>query len=92
MATIRIDQAARTLIIDQYQQVQRLDVFDLQGRMMLTAGALTRSTIGLAGLRSGIYIFQFHMERGPAVKRFYLSDVYRDAFYYHSLTIIFGTR
>jgi cytochrome oxidase Cu insertion factor (SCO1/SenC/PrrC family) len=72
LGTIRIDQAARMLIIDHYQQVQRLDVFDLQGRMMLQTGALTRATIGFAGLRSGIYVFHFHTERGPVVKRFHL--------------------
>ncbi len=72
LGTIRIDQAARILIIDQYQHVQRLNVVDLQGRTMFQVGALTRSTIGLAGLPSGIYMFQFHTERGPVVKRFYL--------------------
>lgn len=72
LGTIRIDQAARTLIIDQYQHVQRLDVFDLQGRVMLTVGALTRSAIGVEKLRSGIYLFQLHTERGPVVKRFWL--------------------
>jgi cytochrome oxidase Cu insertion factor (SCO1/SenC/PrrC family) len=72
LGTIRIDQAGRTLIIDRYQHVQRLDVFDLQGRVMLQAGGLSRSTIGLASLRSGVYLFQLHTDRGPVVKRLYL--------------------
>jgi cytochrome oxidase Cu insertion factor (SCO1/SenC/PrrC family) len=72
LGTIRIDQAARILIIDQYQQVQRLDVFDLQGRTMLTAGWLTQATISIADMRTGIYLFQFRTERGPVVKRFWL--------------------
>jgi hypothetical protein len=72
LGTIRIDQAARTLVIDQYQHVERLDVYDLQGRTMLHTKALTRSTLDLAELRTGVYLFQFHTERGPVVKRLFL--------------------
>ena len=72
LGTIRIDQGARNLVIDQYQKVQRLDVYDLQGRAMISIGAPGRSTIDLAGLRTGVYLFQLHTERGPVVKRFLL--------------------
>ena len=72
LGTIRIDQGARTLVIDRYQKVQSLDVFDFQGRAMKHVGALTRSTIDLAELRTGVYLFQLHTERGPVVKRFFL--------------------
>jgi len=72
LGTIRIDQGARNLVIDQYQKVQRLDVYDLQGRAMIGIGAPGRSTIDLAELRTGVYLFQLHTERGPVVKRFLL--------------------
>jgi len=39
---------------------------------MIRAGALTRSTIDLAELRTGVYLFQLHTERGPVAKRFFL--------------------
>jgi hypothetical protein len=70
LGTIRIDQAARTLVIDQYQHVERLDVYDLQGRTMLHTAALTSSTFGLAELQTGVYLFQLFTERGSVVKRF----------------------
>ena len=38
---------------------------------MIRAGALTRSMIDLADLRSGVYQFQLHTEHGPVVKRFF---------------------
>ena len=72
LGNIRIDQGARTLVIGHYQKVQGVDVFDPQGRAMKHVGALTRSTIDLAELRSGVYLFQLHTERGPVVKRFFL--------------------
>jgi len=36
------------------------------------AVALTRTTIDLAELRTGVVLFQLHTERGPVVKRFFL--------------------
>ncbi|MCB0770648.1 MAG: redoxin family protein [Flavobacteriales bacterium] len=72
LGTIRIDQAARTLVIDRYSKVQRVDVLDLQGRAMLRTGGLTRSTIDLAELRTGVYLFRIHTEHGPVVQRFLL--------------------
>jgi len=72
LGTISIDQGSRRLVIDQYRNVQRLDVYDLQGRAMKRIGGLTRSTIDLSELRSGVYLFQIQTERGPVVKRFFL--------------------
>ncbi len=72
LGSIWIHQGTRTLIIDRYQQVHRIDVFDLQGRTMLQVGPITGSAIDLARLRSGIYVFQFRTERGSVVKRLWV--------------------
>jgi len=72
LGTIRIDQGARNLVIDQYQNVQRLDVFDLQGRAMIRVAALTRSTLDLAEVHTVVFLCQLHAERGVVVKRLFL--------------------
>ena|GEM_PF-2165867 len=36
----------------------------------ISTGVLTRSTIDLSELRTGVYLFQLHTERGPVAKRF----------------------
>ena len=69
---IRIDQQARSLVIDGYQQVSGVEVFDLQGRAVQQHAALSRATLPLAALETGIYLFRIHTERGPVVKRFFL--------------------
>lgn len=67
---IRFDPQARRLIIDRYAEVQRLDVFDLQGRNVQRVDALNGSTVDLAALPTGIYLFRVLTDAGPAVQRF----------------------
>jgi len=77
---IRIDQGARTLVIDPYQKIQRLDVYDLQGRAMIRIGVPDCRQAGSPDQRwtwpncTGVYLFQLHTELGPVVKRFFLEQ------------------
>ncbi len=72
VGNIRIDPVSRSLVIDRFEQVQRIDVLDLQGRVVQQVGAVTRSLIPLAELPTGIYLFRISTENGPVVRRFYL--------------------
>jgi len=45
-------------------------VFDLQGGGTISTGVLTRSTIDLAELQTGVVLFRLHTEHGLVLKRF----------------------
>ncbi len=72
LGDIRFDPLTRSLIIDQYAQVQSLDVFDLHGRAVQRMAALTGSTVQVAELPTGVYLFRLRTEKGAVVKRFFL--------------------
>ena len=52
--------------------MQRVDAFDLQGRVMIRVAALTRSTLDLAEVHTVVFLCQLHAERGVVVKRLFL--------------------
>ncbi len=70
LGDIRFDPITRSLFIERYAGVQSLEVFDMQGRTVQRVGALTSSTVQVAGLPTGVYLFRLRTEKGPVVKRF----------------------
>lgn len=72
LGAVWIDPLSRSLVIDRYQEVIGLEVMDLQGRTVLQRATLNSSTLPLAELRTGVYLFRIHTARGPVVQRFHL--------------------
>lgn len=57
--------------------VNALDVFDLQGRMLLQkmVNGLSNVTLNVNGLPNGVYMVRFHTSGVPVVKRFVKSGI-----------------
>lgn len=72
LGDIRFDPLSRSLLIERYAEVQGLEVFDMQGRTVQRVDALTSSTVQVAGLPTGVYLFRLRTEQGPVVRRFFV--------------------
>ncbi len=70
---VYIDQLNKNLVIDQYEFVQSLDVFNLQGQKIFGLGSVTSGTISIDNLKTGIYLFQIRTDKGLTVKKLYLN-------------------
>lgn len=72
LGDIRFDPLSRSLIIERHTAVQGLEVFDMQGRTVQRADALSGSTVQVAELPTGVYLFRLRTEQGPVVRRFFV--------------------
>lgn len=70
LGDIRFDPLSRSLLIERYAEVQGLEVYDMQGRVVQRMDAINASTVQVAELPTGVYLFRLLTERGPVVKRF----------------------
>ncbi len=72
LGDIRYDPVSRSLLMERYSEVQGLEVYDIQGRAVQRLDAITGSTVPVAELPIGVYLFRFGTERGPVVRRFFV--------------------
>lgn len=72
LGDIRFDPLSRSLLIERYAEVQGLEVFDLQGRVVQRVDALSTSTVQVADVPMGVYLVRLLTEQGMVVKRFLL--------------------
>jgi cytochrome oxidase Cu insertion factor (SCO1/SenC/PrrC family) len=70
LGDIRFDPLSRSLLIERYAEVQGLEVYDMQGRTVQRVDAMTSSTVQVASLPTGVYLFRLLTEQGPVVRRF----------------------
>lgn len=70
LGDIRFDPLSRSLLIEGYAEVQGLEVYDLQGRVVQRVDAINASTVQVAEVPTGVYLFRLLTEQGPVVKRF----------------------
>ncbi|MEZ4756666.1 MAG: T9SS type A sorting domain-containing protein [Flavobacteriales bacterium] len=68
--TIHFDPRIRSLYIEQHEQVQGLEIFDMQGRVVQRMDAITSSTVQVAEMPAGVYLFRLRTVEGVVVKRF----------------------
>lgn len=73
LGTIRIDQHSKSLIIDHYQEVRSIEIMNIQGQIVKTISPVSRSTIIIGDLNTGVYLFEFRTDKGPVVKKLYLN-------------------
>lgn len=70
LGDIRFDPLSRSLLIERYAEVQGLEVYDMQGRAVQRVDAINASTVQVAELPTGVYLFRLRTEQGPVVRRF----------------------
>lgn len=70
LGDIRFDPLSRSLLIEHYAGVQGLDICDMQGRVVQRVDAITASTVQVAVMPAGVYLFRLRSERGAVVRRF----------------------
>lgn len=70
LGDIRFDPLTRSLLIEHFADVQGLEVYDTQGRVVQRVDAINASTVQVAEVPLGVYLFRLITDRGPVVKRF----------------------
>ena len=70
LGDIRFDPLSRSLLIERYDEVQGLDICDMQGRAVQRVDAITSSTVQVAVMPAGVYLFRLRTVEGVVVKRF----------------------
>ncbi|MCB0478974.1 MAG: T9SS type A sorting domain-containing protein, partial [Crocinitomicaceae bacterium] len=70
---IYIDQLNKNLIIENYDQVQSIEIINLQGQKINSIQSVTSGTIDIHTLETGIYIFQMNTEQGPVVRKLFMN-------------------
>ncbi len=70
---VRIEQQSKSLIIDQFQNVQSVVMLDLRGQVIKTISSPTSSMISLGELSTGIYLFEIRTENSPVIVKLYLN-------------------
>lgn len=70
LGDIRFDPLSRSLHVEKNEQFLGLDVFDPQGRIVQRLNAITGSTVQVAALPYGTYLFRLRTTQGTVVRRF----------------------
>jgi cytochrome oxidase Cu insertion factor (SCO1/SenC/PrrC family) len=70
---IYINQASKTLIIEQYQQVKSIAIINLQGQVIKTISPITSSAISISDLSTGVYLFEILDKEASVYKKFYVN-------------------
>lgn len=66
-------QSSQALVIDQYKNVKKITVTNMQGQVVKTISNLSSSSINIKDLNSGIYLFEIQTIERTFFKKFYLN-------------------
>jgi hypothetical protein len=64
----------KSLVIDQYQKVRRVEILNFQGQVVKTILELSGSSMNISELNTGLYLFKIETESGAVFKKMYLND------------------
>jgi len=70
---IYINQASKTLIIGQHQQVKSIAINNLQGQVIKTISTITSSAIDISDVSTGVYLFEMQVKEGLVYKKLYVN-------------------
>jgi hypothetical protein len=70
---IYINQASKTLIIGQHQQVKSIAIINLQGQVIKTISTITSSAIDISDVSTGVYLFEMQVKEGLVYKKLYVN-------------------
>lgn len=66
---VYINQSSKSLVIENYSDVNSVDVVNLQGQTVLSLSEMENGIVSLNYLNSGVYLFQLNTNRGVVTKK-----------------------
>lgn len=69
---VYIDQSSKSLVIENYSDVNSIDVVNLQGQKVISLSEMKSGIVSLDDLNSGVYLFQLSTIHGGVVKKMIL--------------------
>lgn len=70
---VYVDNTSKQLVIENFAEVQSLEIVNLQGQIEQSVRQLNSETISLLELESGVYLFRIATDKGMRIERFWVN-------------------